>query len=157
MSVVLVRVDDRLIHGQVVIGWGRAIRADRIVLVDDRIAESEWEQELYRMGVPPEMEVEFADVATAGRAMGRWMSNTGRTIVLLADVAMLEALCETAPDVTDVNLGGIHHRAGRRERLPYVFLSDEEVERLRRLRARGVSITAQDVPTARPVPLAELE
>lgn len=157
MSVVLVRVDDRLIHGQVVIGWGRAIRAERIVLIDDAIADSAWEQELYRMGVPPDMDVEFASVAQAGGEMGTWMADATRTILLLADVETLARLCAAAREVADVNLGGVHHRDGRRERLPYVFLADDEIETLKALRARGVSITAQDVPTARPVPLAELE
>src|SRR4051812_23393445 len=55
----LYRIDDRLIHGQVVVGWGRPLDIRFIVLVDDEVAASEWEQELYRMGVPPEMEVFF--------------------------------------------------------------------------------------------------
>ena len=53
------------------------------------------------------------------------------------------------------NLGGIHHRTGRTERLRYVYLTDAEAAQLRELAARGIEITAQDVPTARPVPVAE--
>ena len=156
MSVVLVRVDDRLIHGQVVIGWGRAIRVDRIALVDDTIAASDWEQELYRMGVPQDMAVEFASVSTAAASMARWRESEERTVVLLADIETLARLCN-ATDIQEVNLGGVHQRDGRAERLPYVFLSEPELDILRILRGRGISITAQDVPTARPVPLAELE
>ena len=59
MSLVLYRIDDRLIHGQVVVGWGQPLDIGFIVLVDDEVARSEWEQELYRMGTPPEMEVYF--------------------------------------------------------------------------------------------------
>jgi PTS system mannose-specific IIB component/fructoselysine and glucoselysine-specific PTS system IIB component len=55
-----------------------------------------------------------------------------------------------------VQLGGIHQGPGRRERLPYVFLSDQEVEELKALEARGVVITAQDVPSRRPVPLEDV-
>ena len=58
MSIVLCRIDDRLIHGQVVIGWGRAMGIDLIILVDDQVATSDWEQELYRMAVAPEIEVQ---------------------------------------------------------------------------------------------------
>jgi mannose/fructose/N-acetylgalactosamine-specific phosphotransferase system component IIB len=53
MPIVLFRVDERLIHGQVVVGWGGPLHADRIVVVDDAIAGSPWEQELYCLGVPP--------------------------------------------------------------------------------------------------------
>ena len=67
MAIELCRIDDRLIHGQVVVGWGQPLDVGFIVLVDDEVAASDWEQELYRMGVPPEMEVFFHDVAGAAR------------------------------------------------------------------------------------------
>ena len=65
MSLLLYRIDDRLIHGQVVIGWGRPLDVGFIALVDDQVAASDWEQDLYRMGVPPEVEVFFASVIEA--------------------------------------------------------------------------------------------
>ena len=52
MGLTLCRVDDRLVHGQVVIGWGRPLATRLIVLVDDGVRQSEWEQDLYRMAVP---------------------------------------------------------------------------------------------------------
>src|ERR1041385_5266246 len=71
MTLVLYRIDDRLIHGQVVVGWGQPLNVAFIVLVNDEVAASEWEQELYRMGVPPGMEVHFDTVARAIREIGR--------------------------------------------------------------------------------------
>ena len=65
MTLVLYRIDDRLIHGQVVVGWGQPLDLRFIVLVDDEVASSDWEQELYRMGVPPEMEVHFHSATEA--------------------------------------------------------------------------------------------
>jgi mannose/fructose/N-acetylgalactosamine-specific phosphotransferase system component IIB len=53
-------------------------------------------------------------------------------------------------------VGGIHFREGRRERLRYVYLSEEEAAALAQLGENGVEVTAQDVPTGRKVPLAEL-
>ena len=67
MTLVLNRIDDRLIHGQVVVGWGQPLDVKFIVLVDDAVASSDWEQDLYRMGVPPEMEVRFHSAADASR------------------------------------------------------------------------------------------
>jgi PTS system mannose-specific IIB component/fructoselysine and glucoselysine-specific PTS system IIB component len=55
-----------------------------------------------------------------------------------------------------VNLGGIHHRSGRTARLRYVFLAPDEEASLRELAARGVTITAQDVPATTPVPLGQV-
>ena len=61
MSLALVRLDDRLIHGQVVVGWGQPLNVAFIILVDDEVRDSAWEQDLYRMGVPPSIEVVFAN------------------------------------------------------------------------------------------------
>jgi len=152
---VLVRVDDRLVHGQVVVGWGRALKLRHLVLVDDAIAVSEWEQDLYRMGVPDGMTIEFASVASAGEQFAGWDAANDRSMVLVSDVGTLTRLCDAVP-VGRVNLGGIHQAPERTQRLPYVFLSDAEADELRRLADRGVAITAQDVPTARPVPLREV-
>ena len=58
--------------------------------------------------------------------------------------------------IGSVNLGGIHHRAGRSEKLRYVFLTPEEEKQLRELEAAGVEVTAQDVPASRAVPLPEV-
>lgn len=152
---VLIRVDDRLIHGQVVVGWGRQTHMQRIVLVDDELHGSEWEQELYRTGVPDGIAVEFPSVDEAVAAFDGWRTDAPRTIVLLPDVNTVARLGAAVP-LGAVNLGGIHDARDRQEWLPYVYLSPSELVLLRTLSDAGVAITAQDVPTARPVPLGEL-
>jgi len=157
MSIVLCRIDDRLIHGQVVIGWGRAMGIDLIILVDDQVAASDWEQELYRMAVTPEIEVRFVTMADAARQMSEWQSNGKRGLVLTGDLETMAALRASSPDVVQrINLGGIHHRAGRRERLPFIYLTDQELGTLQALEAGGAVITAQDLPTTAPVALRAL-
>jgi len=157
MAIVLCRIDDRLVHGQVVIGWGRPMGIDLIILVDDQVAGSEWEQELYRMAVPPEIEVRFVTMADAARQMSEWQSNGKRGLVLTGDLETMATLRASSPDVVQrINLGGIHHRAGRRERLPFIYLTDQELSTLRALEAGGAVITAQDLPTTAPVALRAL-
>ena len=156
MSIVLYRIDDRLIHGQVVVGWGQPLDVGFIALVDDAVAESDWEQELYRMGVPPEMEVVFASVEQATERHAEWVGDARPGILLTGDIDTMQRLADGVPALRTVNLGGIHHRVGRTQRLRYVFLTADEERELRALAARGVAITAQDVPGARPVPLQEL-
>ena len=55
MAIVLFRVDERLIHGQVVVGWGTRLHPNRIVVVDDDLAVSPWEQDLYTLGLPDDL------------------------------------------------------------------------------------------------------
>jgi PTS system mannose-specific IIB component/fructoselysine and glucoselysine-specific PTS system IIB component len=156
VSVVLYRIDDRLIHGQVVVGWGQRLNIGFIVLVDDEVRANEWEQELYRIGVPPSVEVIFAGVSEASARLPEWEADGRKGIVLTGDIQTMVALCAVMPHPRRVNVGGIHARDGRTERLRYVYLSPEEEAALQSLAQLGAEVTAQDVPTARPVPLAEL-
>jgi PTS system mannose-specific IIB component/fructoselysine and glucoselysine-specific PTS system IIB component len=156
MPVELYRIDDRLIHGQVVVGWGQPLNIQLIVLVDNEVACCDWEQDLYRIGVPPEMEIRFADVATAVRDHASWMSDPRPSIVLTGDVATMRALLRGVDTIRAINVGGLHHRPGRSPKLRYVFLTPEEETELREIIASGVRVTAQDVPAARPVPMEEI-
>ncbi len=155
MTLALYRIDDRLIHGQVVVGWGQPLNVSFIVLVDDEVRSSDWEQDLYRMGVPPNIEVRFASVDEAARELAGWDADPRVGILLVGDIDTAVALAERAPQVRRFNVGGVHHRAGRTERLRFVYLTDDEARKLRALAARGVDVTAQDVPTARAVPITE--
>lgn len=155
MSLAVVRVDDRLIHGQVVVGWGQPLGLGFIALVDDKVRSSDWEQDLYRMGVPPGMEAIFASVDEAARRYDDWVNEPRVGLVLTGDIGTVIALSDRVPKLRRITLGGIHHKPGRSERLRYVYLTDDEVAQLHELAKRGIEIVAQDVPTARAVPLAE--
>ena len=155
MTLVLNRIDDRLIHGQVVVGWGQPLDVRFIVLVDDGVAASEWEQELYRMGAPPEMDVYFLNVTAAIDELPRYRADSRHGILLTGDIETMRRLVD-AGGISAINLGGIHHRTGRTQRLRYVFLNEDEETALRDLAARGVAVTAQDVPGARPIPLEDI-
>ena len=157
MPIVLCRVDDRLVHGQVVIGWGRPLGVEFIALVDEGVSASSWEQDLYRMAVPAEIDVRFVTVAEAAAHLGAWQAGERRGIILTGDLETMAALHRADPAVVHrINLGGIHHRPGRRERLPYLYLTDEELRGLVALEATGAEITAQDLPTTSPVALRAL-
>lgn len=155
MTLVLYRIDDRLIHGQVVVGWGQPLGVGFVVLVDDEVASSDWEQELYRMGVPPGVDLYFHTVAEAPEQLERYRSDARPGILLTGDIESMRQLA-AAGEVKAVNVGGIHHRPGRAQKLRYVFLTPAEEDALRAIASAGVTVTAQDVPSARPVPLPEL-
>lgn len=154
MALDLFRIDDRLIHGQVVVGWGQPCELGFLVLVDDAVVGSDWEQELYRMGVPPEMDIYFDSVDSAARRMGEYRADRRAGMLLTGDIATMRALVDRVPDITCVTIGGIHHQEGRTARLRYVFLAPEDEAALRALEASGTRVVAQDLPGAAAVPLS---
>lgn len=157
MSVVLYRVDERLIHGQVVVGWGSSLHPNRIVVVDDDLAVSAWEQDLYTLGLPADLASEFLTVDAARPMIGCWRDSSDRIIVLTRDIATMQRLAEGgALTGAEVNIGGIHHAPGRRPVLPYVYLSEAELEQLNSLATSGISVSARDLPNARRVDAGDM-
>lgn len=157
MAILLCRVDDRLIHGQVVVGWGAQLGLDFIAVVDDELAGSEWEQDLYRAGLPDDVDARFVSSERVVDLIPKWKSNAERGFVLTRDIATMRRLAEreVLNDI-EINLGGLHDAPGRRRILPYLFLSDDDREELERLRRCDASVSAQDVPSARKIRLEEL-
>ena len=139
-----------------VIGWGHQLRPERYVVVDDDLAGSAWEQDLYRLGAGS-AEVIFSTLVAAREALEEWRAAPERTILLTRDVASMRRLGEgRALTGEAVNLGGIHHGPGRAEVLTYLHLTSEDLEDLRALEAEGAQITARDLPDAHRVTLASL-
>ena len=157
MAIEVYRIDDRLVHGQVVVGWGQPLRLAFVVLVDDDVAASEWEQDLYRMGVPPEMRIHFETVASALTRLPEYQRMTQPGLLLTGDTATMRRLVEGgAAGISRVNIGGVHHRADRVPRMRYVFLTPGEEADLQAIAARGIEVTAQDLPSASTVSLADV-
>jgi mannose/fructose/N-acetylgalactosamine-specific phosphotransferase system component IIB len=158
MNVLLYRVDDRLIHGQVILGWGRRLSPRRILVVDDRIAGDAWERELLAAAAPPEIAAEFLTVGAAARALengARGDETAARggqepAFVLMESPASALALAEAGFVIPDLNLGGLH-RPGGLQVTPYLFLLPEDLAALRGLAVRGTRIYAQDLPDGKRV------
>ena len=147
MGIVLYRVDERLIHGQVVIGWGGQLNPGRYLVVDDALAASDWERELYQLSLPEGVDAEFVTVEEAGRRLPAWQEEEVRSVLLTRNLETMLRLAETGQmEGTTVNLGGIHHAPGRRQVSPYLHLDSEDRRRLRRLHQLGLGVTGRDLP-----------
>lgn len=157
MSIVLYRVDERLIHGQVVVGWGNELHPDEIVVVDDELATSQWEQELYSMGLPEQLVTSFQPVTEARGHLPEWRQGRPRVMVLTRDIATMRRLADGgAMRGEEVNIGGIHYAPGREAVLPYVYLSRDEITEMGALEREGVRISARDLPGARRIEFKDL-
>ena len=142
----MVRVDDRLIHGQVTQGWGSVLHPQRLVLVNDGVAESAWERDLYLASAPEGMAVSVLSVEEAPSLIARWVEHSERLIVLVDSPRDAYRLYRGGMRFERLNVGGLHFREGRREVLPYVYVDREDRQALEQLRDLGVHIECADVP-----------
>ena len=141
----LFRVDDRLLHGQVALGWGRPLRARAFLIADDDLARDAQAALLYEAAAPEGAEVRITLVAETDRAIREAQFVRARTILIVRGLAQAAALLR-AGLAGPVNLGGIHLRPGAREFLPYLFLTPEDESLLRDLIDEGHALHAQDLP-----------
>jgi mannose/fructose/N-acetylgalactosamine-specific phosphotransferase system component IIB len=155
MKVQLIRIDDRLIHGQVVLSWAKYLKSKRILLCDNVVAARMGKQ-LYLTCVPGNLQAIILGTGDTRDFLSREQANLDKTIILVKSPQVLLELTENgfAPD--EANLGGMHYAEDRRKYLPYVFLAPRDVEDLRILIQKGISIYCQEVPTAKKYNILEV-
>ncbi len=156
MSWVLSRIDDRLIHGQVLVAWGARLDPARIWVADDEVARSDWERQVYEDAAPG-IAVRVVSVGEAAAAWADEAAAPGAAFLLVRDLPTALRLVEAGAGVTAFNVGGLHYSPGKTKLSEYVYLDDADRAAARALLARGVALDAQDVPASRPQPLAALE
>lgn len=156
MKIQLFRIDDRLIHGQVVIGWVNFLGSKGIILCDDSVAENAWEKELYLSVVPESLQVKVLSVQELAELLTDNKENLIKTIIIVNSPLVVEQLLKLRAPIRDINLGGMHFKEPRRQYLSYLYLSDEEVTSFESIQKQGVSVFCQDVPNAKKQPLSDI-
>jgi PTS system mannose-specific IIB component/fructoselysine and glucoselysine-specific PTS system IIB component len=157
MGIALLRVDERLIHGQVVIAWGNHLRSRRYVVLDDDLADSEWEQDLYKLAVPPNAEARFHRLADAPRVLEEMREDPTVTVVLFRNVASALGLPADAwSEGDELNLGMLHHKDGCSAVRGYLHLDDADRAGVSALVERGIRVYGRDLPSSSPVGVSEL-
>ncbi len=156
MSIVLVRIDDRLIHGQVTVGWESFLNPDRIVLISDEIANNEWEKELYKSCVPFNIAVSIFTIEEAAESLLKKIFNEDRIILLAESPGIYADLVKQGVQFQQINIGGMRHSEDKSKILPYIFLSEKDIEDFRFLDKNNIELICQDLPQAKKENLADL-
>ena len=149
--IALIRIDDRLIHAQVVIGWGRILHPDRIIIADDEVAGSDWEQSLYTAATPPDMKVSILSLRETVRQLEGGVFDREKLIILVGHPRSVLGLMDLGLEIERVNVGGLHYAKGKEKYLDQVYLDEEERTSLRELVKRGVTLEARALPESEPV------
>ena len=139
----LFRVDDRLLHGQVALGWGGRLEPTGYLLADDRLTADPEAELLYAAAAPPGCTVRVVPIGTAAAGAGL---DPARTVLLVRGVVEAAALLRDGVP-GPLNLGGLHAHAGAEPRLPYLYLAVAEERLLADLDREGHDIYAQDLPS----------
>lgn len=127
----LLRIDDRLIHGQVVVGWGVKLNPDRYVIIDDDLED--WESDIYLGCLENESCGCILSTEEAAKKFAEWEACKDHIVILVKCPKTLERLVERGIQLPEVNLGGLHYLEGKTQYQNCLYLYEEERESLERL------------------------
>lgn len=145
--VILVRVDDRLLHGQIICSWVPFIKADSLVVASDEAASDALVSEIISSCGCSELSVFVKSVAdTVSYLAGDGNGAPGRVMLVVGDLRDAMRLYERGMKFPSINLGNIHHEDDGRRITPSIIVNSEDEEILRRFRALGVVIEIRDIP-----------
>ena len=151
MALKLVRVDDRLIHGQVVAIWLKALNARRIVIVDDRTARDEFVSEVIKMAAPPGVAVEIHESAAGIERVRQLVDDPEPAFVLMRSPVTALGLRQAGVEFPVLNVGGIGAGPGRKPLYRNISASPEELAAMRALESMGTAVELRIVENDRPV------
>lgn len=142
----ILRVDDRLIHGQVIAGWARPLGIDRVVLASDRLSHDEWSCNAYRLAIPEGIDFCCCTLEEAARRVKT--NNKHRTMIIVESMNEASALVRDGLAVPEVNVGGLGYHEGTREIAPYIHLSPADIESVVALHNLGVRVMGKQLPNS---------
>jgi len=144
MPIVFSRVEERLIHGQVSTAWAQAINFDTFVVVDNDSAKNEMLKDLLEMACPRGKKLCVFDENDAIEQI----NNISRKMFIIAKspITFLN-LIKNGVKITNLNIGSIHFKPGKKEIFKTVYVSEEELDALREITDMGIICEIQKLPT----------
>lgn len=138
-------IDDRLIHGQVVLFWMRYWQIEQILVANDEAAANELRKIMLRLIVPPGLGCEILTTAQAALRLAAGPVEA-RTLLLLASPVDALTILKQSGTLERVNVANLSARPNTRELTPHLYVTEEELSALERLSRLGVEVTARQLP-----------
>jgi mannose/fructose/N-acetylgalactosamine-specific phosphotransferase system component IIB len=156
LDIALVRVDNRLIHGQILEAWIPFLRASCIVVVDDHVVSDFFRETVIRMAVPSGVRVIICGVAEFAETYPFSRGKGPKTIVLFGKISDALTARRLGFLFDQLNIGNIYNEECKLCCTPAVLLSDADIHDINSLRDAGVKIELRRVPREKPIDLFEI-
>ena len=154
-NILLTRIDNRLIHGQVATQWSKIVGANLLLVANDEVAHDEFRQSLMDMAAPSFAQTRYFTI-----------DKTINVIHKASDSQLIFLICETPQDVLRLveggvpikkcNIGNMHMSEGKRQVATTVAVNDDDVAAFKKLQELGVELEIQRVPDIAPEDINKL-
>ncbi|APR31821.1 MULTISPECIES: PTS galactosamine transporter subunit IIB [Citrobacter] len=145
-NILLTRIDNRLVHGQVGVTWTSTIGANLLVVVDDDVAQDEIQQKL--MGITAEtydFGIRFFSIEKTINVIGKAAPHQ-KIFLICRTPQTVRRLLEGGIKLDDVNVGNMHFSEGKKQISSKVYVNGQDLDDLQFIKKQGVNIFIQDVP-----------
>lgn len=156
MNIVLARIDDRLIHGQVATVWAKVTGCQRIIVVDDQVAADEIRSTLLKQVAPPGIKSSVIGVDKAVRVYNNPKYAEDKCLLLFTGPQAVLKLIENGVDIKSVNVGGMSFKEGKRQISSAISVDDSDVEAFKAINAKGIEIECRKVDSDKKVNIMDI-
>ncbi len=156
-DIVMIRVDERLVHGQILVKWIKEKDANKVIVVDNELREDPVMGNFLKMTLPQNVELEIYDAEEAinlGNASEK--NKKDKVIILLKNLQFVKFIYEHGIRIDSINIGRLPSKPGKRKVHPNVFVSEEDIEIINYFREKNIPIIIQMVPDSLPVSIFDL-
>ena len=143
----LVRIDDRLVHGQVAFTWTPALGIDCIIVANDRSAADEFLKMTMGLAKPAGVRLLIKSLKDVPSYINDPKNKQSQVLVLIDSVKDAHALCAALPEIRSVNFGGLRAKTGSKPISKAIALTDQDMALVRELLQQGIELEVRQVPT----------
>jgi fructoselysine and glucoselysine-specific PTS system IIB component len=145
----LVRIDHRLLHGQVVFAWSKSLNIQRIIVVNDAAAIDEFKKMSLNLSKPSGMKLNIFTVDETLQKMPKVEQLNENIMLIFGNTKEVRKFCAAYPKITEINYGGIIKKEGSKQFSNAIFLDEQELKDAQMLKNQGIIQYIQQVPTSK--------
>lgn len=155
LDIRLFRIDDRLIHGQIISAWISALEVNTIVVADDKVVKDELQKMMLRMATPSNIRLKILGVKDAAPYLSD-EKNNGRVLVLVKGVEQILMLVKEGVSVKSINIGNMSMDPKKKKIYKSIWVGDEDIKHLEELNSMGIELEVRVIPDDKRIPMFSL-
>lgn len=155
LDISMVRVDERLIHGQILIKWIQVKNASRILIIDNDVADDPVMKNILNMSVPESIDLDIYDLKEGIKVLTEDKSDDN-VIVLVRNLWIVRSIHQGGVQIKEVNIGRLPSGTGKRKIHPNIFLSDRDIDIIDYFKQKDIPVVIQVVPDSLPIVVYDL-
>lgn len=144
-----IRIDHRLLHGQVVFSWSKSLQINRLIEVNDEAANDEFKKMSLELSKPQGIKLNILTVENTLTKISKIEALSENIMMIFGNTKDVRQFCESYSNVKEINYGGIIKKEGSKQFSNAIFLTENEIEDAKVLKSMGIKQFMQQVPTSK--------